>query len=144
MNFIFKVLNEWTVLLSYFTPLTMITSCSNPFHYNSNPFINVTEINSHFPHKVTPLIGTEVADLATFKELNICEDWNYPFRSENPGSLYVPEYDSLSTRGLRFYWNPKQSCLQTGNRTRVDCVEVQKANHSASNTYYHSLSINSA
>ena len=44
------------------------------------------------------------------------------------------EYDSLSTQDLRLHWNPNQSCVQIGNRTRVNCVEVQSSNHSAKNT----------
>ena len=45
------------------------------------------------------------------------------------------EYDSLSTQDLRLYQNPNQSCIQTRNQTRVNCMEVQSTNHSTSNTY---------
>ena len=55
----------------------------------------------------------------------------YPFMGI--GSFTMPGDDSPTTRDLRLYWNPNQSCVQTGNWTHVDCVEVQKANHSASN-----------
>ena len=50
------------------------------------------------------------------------------------GSFTMPGDDSPGARDLQLYWNPNQSCVQTENWTWVDCLEVQKANHSASNT----------
>ena len=46
-------------------------SPANPFHYNSNPFSNVTRFNSFFPHKVASL---KKQIIATLEELNFCKD----------------------------------------------------------------------
>ena len=60
-----------------------------------------------------------------------------PFSFGGKGSLALPEYDSLSTRDLRLYWNRNQSCVQNGNQIWVDCMEVQSTNHSASINQHH-------
>ena len=82
-------------------------------------FTNVIMINSLFTYKGALLEKQTL----TFEELNFLKGLNYSFCSEIPGSLYVHEYDSLSTRELQLFWNPNQSCVQTVNQTRVDCVD---------------------
>ena len=65
----------------------------------------------------------------------------YPFTGIGSFTMAVDDSPSRPTRDLLLYWNPNQSCVQTGNWTRVDCMAVQEANHSASDTYYEILQI---
>ena len=77
--------------------------------------------------------------ISTFEELKFT-DWITLFVLRIQDFVMHHEYDSLSTQDLQLYWNPNQSCVQTRNWTRVDCVEVQSTNHSVSNTFTHSVS----
>ena len=72
--------------------------------------------------------------LHTRRRYQPLKDWNSRTELESRVLQCIMSM-TISTQDLWLYWNLNQSCVQTGNWPRVDCVEAQKANHSTSNTY---------